>query len=146
MKKEFVILAIVFSAFLSAQNDPNVDATQNFIFKNLGKVSSEPSFSMQDYWVWGSSVVKGDDQLYHVFVSRWADSLLFHPGWMVASEIVHAKAKNPEGPYAFVDVALPARGEQYCDGRSTHNPRILRYKNKWVLYYMDSTHLLNYQL
>ncbi len=140
MKKVLLMLAIVFSASLLAQTTPKESVTQNFIFKNLGKVSKEPAFAMKGYWVWCSSVVKGDDQLYHMYASRWADSLLFHPGWMVVSEVVHATSKTPEGPYTFVDVALPARGAQYWDGRSTHNPRILRYKNKWVLYYMGSTH------
>ena len=59
---------------------------------------------------------------------------------MVASEIVHAIADTPEGPYQFSDVALPARGAQYWDGRSTHNPRILKYQNKYYLIYMGSTH------
>ena len=62
---------------------------------------------MEDYWVWGSSVVKDDtDGLYHMFVSRWPKRLPFHPGWMVASEVVHAVSEAPEGPYRFSDVAL----------------------------------------
>jgi len=53
---------------------------------------------------------------------------------------VHATAKTPEGPFQFRDVALPPRGAQYWDGRSTHNPKILRYKDTYVLFYMGSTH------
>lgn len=67
-------------------------------------------------------------------------SLPFHPGWMVASEIVHAVSNVPQGPYQFSEVALPARGAQYWDGRSTHNPRILKYNHKYYLIYMGSTH------
>lgn len=61
-------------------------------------------------------------------------------GWMVASEIVHAVSEVPQGPYRFSEVALPARGAQYWDGRSTHNPRILRQNGKYYLIYMGSTH------
>lgn len=59
---------------------------------------------------------------------------------MVASEIVHAVSEIPQGPYRFSEVALPARGAQYWDGRSTHNPRILRQNGKYYLIYMGSTH------
>lgn len=98
------------------------------------------AFQMEGYWVWGSSVIKGEDNLYHMFVSRWPQHLPFHPGWMIASEIVHALADRPEGPYRFSEVALPARGAQYWDGRSTHNPKITKYKDTHVLFYMGSTH------
>ena len=74
-----------------------------------------------------------------MFVSRFPKKLPFHPGWMVASEIVHAVSDIPQGPYRFSDIALPARGAQYWDGRSTHNPRILKQNGKYYLIYMGST-------
>ena len=112
----------------------------NCLFHHLDKASRTPAFESEDYWVWGSSVVKGDDGKYHMFVSRFPKTLPFHPGWMVASEIVHAVSDVPQGPYHFSDVALPARGAQYWDGRSTHNPRILKHNGKYYLIYMGSTH------
>lgn len=114
--------------------------SENGLFRNLGKAPRTPAFESEGYWVWGSSVVKGEDGKYHMYVSRFPKSLPFHPGWMVASEIVHAVSDIPEGPYRFSEVALPARGSQYWDGRSTHNPRILKYNGKYYLIYMGSTH------
>lgn len=114
--------------------------SKNELFHRLEKAPRTPAFESEGYWVWGSSVVKGDDGKYHMFVSRFPKSLPFHPGWMIASEIVHAVSGNPAGPYRFSDVALPARGAQYWDGRSTHNPRIMNYKGKYYLIYMGSTH------
>lgn len=114
--------------------------SKNELFHHLGQAPRIPAFESEGYWVWGSSVVKGEDGKYHMFVSRFPKSLPFHPGWMIASEIVHATSDTPEGPYKFSDIALPARGAQYWDGRSTHNPRILKYKNKYYLIYMGSTH------
>lgn len=114
--------------------------SKNELFHHLGQAPRTPAFESEGYWVWGSSVVKGEDGKYHMFVSRFPKSLPFHPGWMIASEIVHATSDTPEGPYKFSDIALPARGAQYWDGRSTHNPRILKYKNKYYLIYMGSTH------
>lgn len=97
-------------------------------------------FRMDDYWVWCGSVVKGEDGNYHMFASRWPKWLPMHPGWLVKSEIVRAMSDNPVGPYKFQEVVLPARGAQYWDGRSTHNPHITKVKDKFLLYYMGSTH------
>lgn len=99
-------------------------------------------FRMKDYWIWCGSVIKGEDGQFHMFASRWPKSLPMHPGWLVASEIVRASSEHPEGPYQFQEVVLPARGAQYWDGRSTHNPHILKYKDTYLLYYMGSTHPL----
>lgn len=114
--------------------------SKNEIFGNLGKASRAPSMQMEKYWVWGSSIVRDKTGKYHIYASRFPKSLPFHPGWMVASEIIHGTANVPQGPYTFSDVALPARGAQYWDGRSTHNPRILFFKDKYYLIYMGSTH------
>lgn len=146
MKKIFYTLLL--GGFLTAnvysQKIDNLlelkEKSKNELFHNLGKAPRTPAFQCEGYWVWGSSVIQGDDGKYHMYVSRFPKSLPFHPGWMVASEIVHAISLTPEGPYKFSDVALPARGAQYWDGRSTHNPRIFKYNHKYYLIYMGSTH------
>lgn len=140
----FLLIATFICTATSAQRIDNLvelkQKSHNPLFHNLGKASRTPAFESEGYWVWGSSVVKGEDGKYHMFVSRFPKSLPFHPGWMVASEIVHAVSDVPQGPYKFSDVALPARGSQYWDGRSTHNPRILKQNGKYYLIYMGSTH------
>ena len=140
----FLLIAAFICTATSAQKIDNLvelkQKSHNPLFHNLGKASRTPAFESEGYWVWGSSVVKGEDGKYHMFVSRFPKSLPFHPGWMVASEIVHAVSDVPQGPYKFSDVALPARGSQYWDGRSTHNPRILKQNGKYYLIYMGSTH------
>jgi hypothetical protein len=97
---------------------------------------------MEGYWVWCGSVIKGDDGRYHMFASRWPKDITFHPGWMVYSEVVRASADKPEGPYKFEQVVLPARGAEYWDGRSTHNPSITKHGDTYILFYMGSTHPL----
>ncbi|WP_297089398.1 glycoside hydrolase family protein [uncultured Draconibacterium sp.] len=128
---------IVFILFLIAVQ---VAGAQNSIFSKLGTAPVNGGLEMEDYWVWGSSVIKGDDGKYHMYASRWPKYLKFHPGWMIASEIVHAVSDTPEGPYDFKDVALGARGAQFWDGRSCHNPKIVKYNDEYILYYMGSTH------
>jgi hypothetical protein len=114
--------------------------SENPIFKNLEKAYRTPAMVMDDYWVWGSSVVKDGQGKYHIFASRFPKSLPFHPGWMVASEIVHGVSDTPQGPYEFADIALPPRGAQYWDGKATHNPRVLKHNGKYYLIYVGTTH------
>ena len=133
MKRLFLYISLFFIGLTThAQND-------NPLYGKLGVAPVNGGFQMEGYWVWCGSVIKGDDGLYHMYASRWPKKLPFHPGWMVASEVVHAISKTAEGPYEFKDVALPARGAAYWDGRSTHNPRITKYKDTYILYYMGST-------
>lgn len=151
MKNQLLILLLtVFLAvpYTYSQQLDNLVAlkknSQNRLFHNLGKAQKVPAFQSEGYWVWGSSVLKSPDGKYHMYVSRFPKSLPFHPGWMVASEIVHAVSDKIQGPYTFSDVALPSRGAQYWDGKSTHNPRIFYHKGKYyliyMLIYMGSTH------
>lgn len=139
----FSLVLILLAQACSDKTQNNLEYNpewKNTIYERLGVAPVDGGFQMEDYWVWGSSVIKGEDGLYHMFVSRWPKNYIFHPGWMVASEIVHAVSETIEGPYRFSEVALPARGAQYWDGRSTHNPKIMKYKDTYVLYYMGSTH------
>ncbi len=97
-------------------------------------------FSMEDYWVWCGSVIKGEDGNYHMFASRWKKTYQFHPGWGIDSEVVRAVSGTPEGPYIFEEVVLPPRAAGYWDGRITHNPVIQKHGDTYVLFYMGSTY------
>ncbi len=112
----------------------------NDLYSRIAPAPVDGGFAQPDYWVWGSSVVEGDDGKFHMFVSRWPKELPFHPGWMVASEIAHCVSDTAEGPYTFVDVALGARGAQFWDGKSCHNPRVVKHNDTYIMYYMGSTH------
>lgn len=96
-------------------------------------------FSMENYWVWGSSVIKGEDHKYHMFASRWSKELGFG-NWVSNSEVVRAVSDTPEGPYTFEEVVLPVRGRKYFDGLVTHNPRVIKYRDYYLLYYFGTTY------
>jgi len=96
-------------------------------------------FAMKDYWIWDPSVIKGEDGRYHMFASRWSKQYGFG-NWVTNSEVVRAISDTPEGPYEFVEVVLPARGKQYFDGCTTHNPRIVKSGDYYVLYYFGNNY------
>ncbi|GAB5401793.1 MAG: hypothetical protein Aurels2KO_00240 [Aureliella sp.] len=94
-------------------------------------------FKSPEFDIWGGSPIRGDDGKYHLFYSRWPHEL-GHAAWVTHSEVAHAVSDSPFGPWNHVDVALPARGEEFWDGSCTHNPTVLKIKEKYCLYYMGN--------
>jgi predicted GH43/DUF377 family glycosyl hydrolase len=87
------------------------------------------------YIVWGASMVQDDDGTCHLFYCRWKGKL--QRDWYMRSEIVHATAKNPQGPYERKEVVLTKRpeGADAWDGFASYNPTVVRFGDKYYLYY-----------
>ncbi|HVZ48052.1 MAG TPA: glycoside hydrolase family protein, partial [Gemmatimonadaceae bacterium] len=139
-----LLLAAVLAASFAAAADrpePVPVARRPVAFRDrLLPAPLDGGFRQAGYWVWCGTVVKGDDGKYHHYASRWPRGLPFGPHWLTNSEVVHSVADRAEGPYSFSDVALPARGEQFWDGRMTHNPVVRKIAAKYVLYYTGTTY------
>jgi hypothetical protein len=99
----------------------------------------QPALVDPNYWIWCGSPAQGEDGRFHLFAARWPKSLPFFEGYPLYSEIIRADADRPEGPYQQREVVLPDRGELAWDGRMTHNPTVLRYGKKFLLFYIGST-------
>jgi hypothetical protein len=108
--------------------------------KRLGPALKGKGFRQDDYWVWCSSVVRGEDGRYHMFASRWPKKYPFFHGYLAASEVVRASADEAAGPYVFDEVVLPTRGGGFWDGRMTHNPFIVRWRDELLLFYIGATY------
>jgi hypothetical protein len=100
-------------------------------------VPREDIFGDPDWYTWCGSPTMTADGRCHLFYSRWPRRA-GHNAWVVKSEIAHAIADRPEGPYRFADVALPSRGGDWWDGDCTHNPCILQIDGGFVLFYMGN--------
>lgn len=96
-------------------------------------------FAMDGWWVWCGSAVRAEDGRYHLFAARWPRGLRFLPAYQSYSEIVRAVADRPEGPYTFAGLVLGDRGSSHWDGRMTHNPAVVRYGGKYLLFYIGTT-------
>ncbi|MEO0331307.1 MAG: glycoside hydrolase family protein [Bacteroidota bacterium] len=103
----------------------------------FGKLSPKSVFRNDSLSIWGGSLVKGEDGLYHMYYSRWPKRLGW--AWVTDSEIAHAVAESPFGPFKFKDVALGRTNKEAWDGWCTHNPTIHKFDGKYYLYYMGNT-------
>ena len=97
------------------------------------------AYEEDGYYVWDCSVIEAEGK-YHMFCSRWNQSLGFGWNWLFNSEIIQAVSDRPEGPYRFLRVVLPRRGRQYFDGMNTHNTCIRYWNGRYYLYYMGTTY------
>lgn len=97
-------------------------------------------FRDPDWWIWCGSCTRDDDGLYHLFASRWPRSYPWFTGYLSRSEVVRAVAEQPEGPFEFQEVVLPPRHASFWDGRITHNPAVIRWRDRWLLFYIGLTY------
>lgn len=101
--------------------------------KPLGRI-----LELEGYYVWGTSPIVAPDGKIHVFFSRW-DAHKGMGGWIKGSEIAHAVADKPEGPYENIETILAPRGDGYWDGTTCHNPHIQYVDGRYYLFYMGNS-------
>ncbi len=111
----------------------NVD---DLFFKDrLQPLSQGNIFKTEGYYNWGASIIKGSDNRYHLFYSRWKKVYTF-TGWLTHSEIAHAVSDTPYGPWTYRETVLKGRGSGYWDAITAHNPKIKCFDGKYYLYYI----------
>jgi hypothetical protein len=96
-------------------------------------------FRRDDAWIWCGSVIRGEDERYHMFASMWEKTVPF-TYWVTNSMIVHAVADTPEGPFHYKEDVLTPRGSRFWDGMMTHNPTIHRFQDRYLLFYTGTTY------
>lgn len=97
-------------------------------------------FYLPNDWIWGASVIRGEDGRYHSFASRVPGELTFTPHWCTNSVIVRGGADTPEGPFRYEEEVLPNRGKEFWDGMMSHNPTIQKYKDNYLFFDIGTTH------
>ncbi|MEM6831214.1 MAG: glycoside hydrolase family protein [Bacteroidota bacterium] len=122
----------------SRENTKLVEPARIEHFKiEFEEVAPQNVFVNDTMSIWGGSLAKGDDGLYHLYYSRWPKNIGWE--WVNYSEIAHATATSPFGPFTFRDVALPMRKDtSKWDGTTTHNPTVHKINGTYYLYYMGN--------
>jgi alpha-L-fucosidase len=127
-------MIFVFSALIlngQTHSDP-------LFFKDrLQALTEENVFRSDDYFNWCSSIIKGEDGQYHLFYSRWPKKYGF-TSWLTHSEVAHATADSPSGPWQYQETVLQGRGQGHWDAITAHNPKIKYFEGKYYLYYIGT--------
>jgi len=134
MKTKTLTILLSISLLLTA----SVSAQQTNIGDMINPVTEAGIFRDADYFNWGSSIIKGEDDKYHMFYARWPREYGFG-AWLTHSELAHAVSDNPCGPYKYVETALKGRDDRkYWDYITAHNPKIKFFEGKYYLYYIGT--------
>jgi len=95
-----------------------------------------------DRFVWGGSVIEGDDNKYHMLYATWecGDSVPeFSNSWVLHSKIAYAVSDYPDRDFKFQKIVLRGRaleGDSTAwDAQMVHNPHIRKFNNIYYLYY-----------
>lgn len=89
-----------------------------------------------EYFNWCNSVIKDNNGMYHLFYARWPKRQGFN-SWLTHSEIAHAVATHPDGPYTNAETILRARPDKW-DAITAHNVQVNRFGSKYYMYYTST--------
>ena len=124
----FSITVLLFSNVAQAQKPDDL---------NLSAIiqPADSSLFVRDaaYYNWCNSIVRDEQGVYHLFYSRWPKSIGFF-SWLTHSEIAHAVASSPEGPYTDRKTVMTARPDNW-DAVTLHNVKVKAFDNKYYMYY-----------
>jgi hypothetical protein len=143
-----VLIIFLLISFLQVQAQEDLNLQQK-----LGKIDSANIFVSKDNYTWCSSVIKGDDNKYYMFYSRWPhgkralddDSLNYifdgFAGWQKYSEIAIAVSEKLAGPYKHITTVLKSTGKAGLWDRFTmHNPHIQKFDGYYYLYFISTAY------
>jgi hypothetical protein len=98
-----------------------------------------------DRFVWGGSVIRGDEGKYHMLYSTWecGDTFpAYSNAWVLYSKIAYAVSDYPGRDFKIQKVVLKGRaldGDTTAwDAQMVSNPHLKRFNGKYYLYYIGS--------
>ena len=79
------LLALILCFLQPDQIYAQLDTDDLNISSKVTKVSEDQIFKTEGYYNWGSSIIKDQEGVYHLFYSRWKKEYKF-TGWLTHSE------------------------------------------------------------
>ncbi len=136
-KKTQNILVILWLVFINFSTIGQNKADNLEFKRQLQPITNNNIFKTEGYYNWCSSILKGNDDKYHLFYSRWKKEDTFS-GWLTFSEVAHAISNSPTGPWKHKETVLKGRGKGHWDAITAHNPKIKYFDGKYYLYYCST--------
>jgi hypothetical protein len=98
---------------------------------------------LDGYFVWGASVVEGDDGKFHMIFSLWEsgpDHDTFNNSWVLDSKLGYAVSDFPDRDFKFQKIilqgALHDGKPETWDAQMVHNPHLKKFGDRYYLYYI----------
>ncbi|WP_157943819.1 MULTISPECIES: glycoside hydrolase family protein [Arenibacter] len=148
-KLVFVVLCMTNAFFCNAQSlkviPGKIDAKKVDALVCPNEIMGASIFQIPNYFVWGASVIKGDDGKYHMLFSLWESGTeggSFVKDWVLQSKIGYAVSDYPDKDFKFQKIVL--KGTRYqgdnlsWDAQMVHNPHIKKFNGKYYLYYIGA--------
>ncbi len=114
----------------------SIRKTMRDLYHNLKPLGRILDLSDAGYSVWDSSPIRDEQGRVHVFATRW--KALENPDmmWVRGSELIHAVADRPDGPYDLrVPVLVGDGSDRAWDSSAFINPKISRIGSHYSLCY-----------
>ena len=143
------IAALVLTGISSCNDGKPIVEDLNFEGR-LPQLTKDNILQQDGWYVWGGSVVKGDDNKYYMFYARWSSDCIDcdeedrakgrfknMSGWLKYSEIACAVSEKPNGPFEYAGTVVKGTGKKNAWNRfNAHNPHIKKFDGKYYLYYI----------
>ncbi len=144
----FVLVTLLFGCLGASAPKKNLQVEPQPVAAALVKGESDyllgPSvLKLDGYFVWGASVVQGDDDKYHMIFSLWEsgpETDVFNNSWVLESKLGYAVSDYPDRDFKFQKIVL--KGARYdgnpdaWDAQGVHNPHLKKFGDKYYLYYI----------
>ena len=78
---------------------------ENVLPRDIKNGLEDPDIS--DWCYWDGRIVKDDAGTFHIYSSRWPQSMAHHDGWHIGTRAVHAVSDNIMGPYEDKGLVYP---------------------------------------
>lgn len=132
-----ILILTLPASFAQAQGQDTHNTDDFNLSAAMQGVSEDNIFYNEEFFNWGSSIVKDDDGKYHLIYSQMPKKHSFY-SWLTDGVISRAVADHPAGPYQHIEVVMGGRGEGYWDAYTVHCAKVYKFGNKYYIYYMST--------
>ncbi len=108
-----------------------LEAHQSFLKQQVGP----HVLSDENYFVWCVTAMRWTDGKIHAYYSRWPKKYAWR-GWRTRSEIAHAVADSPEGPFHTTGTVISCRNPDGWDALNAHTPSVCVVNGKIHIYFV----------
>ncbi|MFV0506874.1 MAG: glycoside hydrolase family protein [Bacteroidales bacterium] len=147
MKRTLPLLIMLFisSCYTSDLNEFQIAPLPIAAMRDGVVLSGASVLGIPDMFVWGASVLKGDDGKYHMVFATWESGDTIPPftdSWVLHSKLGYAVSDFPDRGFEYKKIILRGRrfdGDSIAwDSQMVTNPHLKTFNGKYYLYFVGA--------